>query len=148
MVWGLKGGSGKSTIVNILADMYKLYFGVDVSIVELDPQQTLANTYAVGISNRQKPVIESRATKSVVIYDTAGFVSYETQRLLEKANIIVLPTLLYKNDLLALFQAINDEDIISLENRGKIWIVFNKVHIPHSALYKKYKKKFMMKSIK
>ena len=146
VVFGLKGGSGKSTLVNILADILTIFKGQEVSIVEVDPQETLLNSYKTGFSNRHKPVIEPRANKPIVIYDTAGYKDSNIERILRKADIILMPVQLSQKDVLALTQALSigsDGLITSSLMRKKTWVIFNRIRKPYNSLYKKYKPMFI-----
>ena len=86
IIWGQKGGTGKTTF----AVQTALYF--DATIIELDPYGVLSKTldkdrvYKVGL-NEQAPNI----TSGDVVYDFGGFDDIRLDIVSKNADLIIIP---------------------------------------------------------
>jgi chromosome partitioning protein len=111
-----KGGSGKTTIAAHLAVQAQLT-GEKVTVVDLDPQQSLAAWWKArqleDLQLAQFPVARFkdeldrvRGVEGVLIVDTPGFEATELQPLMEAADFVVIPVQPTPNDLRAVGQTV------------------------------------------
>jgi chromosome partitioning protein len=111
-----KGGSGKTTVAAHIAVQAKIA-GEKVTVVDLDPQQSLAAWWKArqqeDVHLAQFPVAQFkdeldkvRGVEGVLIVDTPGFEAAELQPLMEAADFVVIPVQPTPNDLRAVGQTV------------------------------------------
>ena len=130
-----KGGSCKTTFALLFADTLQ-----GAKIVNWSPQKDLAN--AAKFTGRHMPVSHDKAIASeapYIIHDTPSFKSIRFHMLVERADLIIIPTRLGTADLLSLKTAV----AFLREKKAveKARIVFCCVRV-HSSTYKDYKAYF------
>lgn len=97
-----KGGSGKSTLAGCLAAEYR-HRGLDVAMLDVDPQQTLSDWHRAGGPLNQIPIgsasgatveaalLALRKKHGLVVVDTAGFQNRDTLSVLKYADAALVP---------------------------------------------------------
>lgn len=97
-----KGGSGKSTLAACLAAEYRSR-GIDVALLDVDPQQTLSDWHRAGGPMQEipigaasgasvEPALRAMAKKhQMVIVDTAGFANRDSLAVLRWADVALVP---------------------------------------------------------
>ena len=136
MIYNSKGGCGKSTICINLASYYAQN-GADVTIIDLDPQQSsmqwikqrpLSKPKINGTTNASK--IQKKKKDSIVIYDLPAAVHGERlYNYLKKTNIIIVPVLPSPIDMRAASDFINELKRAGpvIRKKIKIGLVANRV---------------------
>ncbi len=121
-----KGGSGKTTLLAHLA-VQAMLGGEDVTVVDLDPQQSLKAWWDARPEDRLKlaqfPVAEFptrlaavRHEPGLLLVDTPGFEAAELQPLLETADFVVIPVQPTPNDLRAVGQTVQAVKAVGRDN--------------------------------
>lgn len=97
-----KGGSGKSTLSACLAAEYR-HRGLDVALLDVDPQQTLSDWHRAGGPLQALPIgaasgtsvepalLALRKKHGLVVVDTAGFQNRDTLSVLKHADVALVP---------------------------------------------------------
>ena len=115
MVYNSKGGSGKSTICTNLASYYAQN-GMDVTIIDLDPQQSsmqwlkmrpISKPKITGTTSSSK--IQKKKKDAIVIYDLPAAIHGDRlYNYLKKTNMVIVPVLPSPIDMRAANDFINE----------------------------------------
>ncbi len=115
MVYNSKGGSGKSTICTNLASYYAQN-GMDVTIIDLDPQQSsmqwlkirpISKPKITGTTSSSK--IQKKKKDAIVIYDLPAAIHGDRlYNYLKKTNMVIVPVLPSPIDMRAASDFINE----------------------------------------
>jgi len=136
VVSNIKGGCGKTTLCRALADVLP-----HAILSDIDPQQSL--TQSANITGRQQPYpFEKEPAKDTKyrIVDTAPYFAETMPFLMRRANLIIIPTLVGLEDLVALKGTM---DILKKsKTKDKAIIVFNRVPKSTTKTYERMKSFF------
>mgnify|MGYP005658041947 FL=1 len=115
MVYNSKGGSGKSTICTNLASYYA-QAGMDVTIIDLDPQQSsmqwlkmrpISKPKITGTTSSSK--IQKKKKDAIIIYDLPAAIHGDRlYNYLKKTNMVIVPVLPSPIDMRAASDFINE----------------------------------------
>ena len=115
MVYNSKGGSGKSTICTNLASYYA-QSGMDVTIIDLDPQQSsmqwlkmrpISKPKITGTTSSSK--IQKKKKDAIIIYDLPAAIHGDRlYNYLKKTNMVIVPVLPSPIDMRAANDFINE----------------------------------------
>ena len=115
MVYNSKGGSGKSTICTNLASYYA-HSGMDVTIIDLDPQQSsmqwlkmrpISKPKITGTTSSSK--IQKKKKDAIIIYDLPAAIHGDRlYNYLKKTNMVIVPVLPSPIDMRAASDFINE----------------------------------------